>query len=255
MALSCLIPVTGFLKQMPLETSLFLGALLFLTSFGSYLAKNTEMRFFSWVAYTLFGTVLLSLWDQYVTTVSIISNGKIAACVAVIAFLLKFRTYAITFAMLSLWAQLLWKVKQLQSIAVLQNILSFLHSEYLYIAIFIVAFLVGGLIGKMFTSRKESNRNEKTTKAKAKKKRHFPRISIPIPRISLPRFSFKRFGRKKKNVRKNETSDNSENSRMSRMYRVSEEIKADHSSEMTEQTDKQMVIEPKTRMERLRLRE
>ena len=38
------LPVAGILKQIPLEQSLYIGGLLFFTSFGSYFAKKIYSR-------------------------------------------------------------------------------------------------------------------------------------------------------------------------------------------------------------------
>lgn len=111
MVLSGLFPVAGMMKQMPLELSLYIGGLLFLTSFGSYHAKRMHSRIFSWIAYTSFITLLLAIWNQYITVDSLIANAKISACIAVIPFLFRFRTYAITLGLLALWGAMIWDVK------------------------------------------------------------------------------------------------------------------------------------------------
>ncbi|WP_141248935.1 DUF3959 family protein, partial [Pseudomonas sp. HAR-UPW-AIA-41] len=107
-----------------LELSLFIGGLLFLTSVGSYYAKRWHSRIFSWIAYTGFITFLLVIWDQYAIMSSITANVKIAACVAIIPLVFRFRTYAITTGLLGLWAILLWDIKEMQSLAVLQRVMN-----------------------------------------------------------------------------------------------------------------------------------
>lgn len=250
MALSCLLPVLGLMKQIPLELSLFMGGLLFLTSFGSYLAKKTEARLLSWVAYTVFITFLLSLWDQYITTVSLMANGKLAVCIAIIAFLFRFRTYAITFGLIGLWVPVLWKAKQTQSLTAIQNMLQILHGEKINLLIFVIAFLLGGLLGKTIKTEKDRKREEKTNSSKSKKRRNRLRLSIPIPRISIPKFNFKKIGRKTRanHTRSSDEAQNIEQSfeGRSRRYR---------SIQTDEQVEALSQIEPTTRMERRRIRD
>ncbi|TKI97462.1 DUF3959 family protein, partial [Bacillus cereus] len=44
MLLSGLFPIAGLTKQIPLEQSIYIGGLLFFTSFGSYFAKKMYSR-------------------------------------------------------------------------------------------------------------------------------------------------------------------------------------------------------------------
>ncbi|MFZ3194992.1 MAG: DUF3959 family protein, partial [Bacillus mycoides] len=120
MLLSGLFPIAGMLKQIPLEQSLYIGGLLFFTSFGSYFAKKIYSRICSWIAYAPFITLLLVIWNQDISISSIIANAKIAACIALIPCLFRFRTYGLTFGLFSLWAALLWDIKEVQSLVILE---------------------------------------------------------------------------------------------------------------------------------------
>lgn len=237
MVLSVLFPVTGIMKQMPLQLSLYIGGLLFLTSFGSYHAKRMHSRIFSWVAYAAFITLLLAIWNQYITVDSLIANAKIAACIAVIPFLFRFRTYAITLGLLALWGAMLWDVKQIQSLAVLQRMMNLLTSEKLYLVILVAGFLVGGLLANAL--HRDNNKQEKTNTFKQKKKRMRPTFKIRIP--SLPRLKFKmlKFGKK------------SSKQRDTRPYeRNYEEQTPTYSTTQTEQHNETGTVQGQTRMER-----
>ncbi|MDM5188883.1 DUF3959 family protein [Bacillus sp. DX4.1] len=196
MVLSCLFPIAGIMKQIPLELSLFIGGLLFLTSLGSYYAKRMHSRIFSWMAYTIFITFLLAIWNQYVTTSSLIANAKIAACIAVIPLLFRFRTYAITLGLLSLWGALLWDIKQIQSLTVLGRVMNLLTTERLYLLILVAGCLLGGLLANALHRGNRNEKQEKTNLFKQNKKRIKPKFKIRIP--SLPKFKIKmiKFGRK-----------------------------------------------------------
>ncbi|MEI4804229.1 DUF3959 family protein [Bacillus sp. FJAT-51639] len=237
MVLSVLFPVTGIMKQMPLQLSLYIGGLLFLTSFGSYHAKRMHSRIFSWVAYAAFITLLLAIWNQYITVDSLIANAKIAACIAVIPFLFRFRTYAITLGLLALWGAMLWDVKQIQSLAVLQRMMNLLTSEKLYLVILVAGFLLGGLLANAL--HRDNNKQEKTNTFKQKKKRMRPTFKIRIP--SLPRLKFKmlKFGKK------------SSKQRDTRPYeRNYEEQTPTYSATQTEQHNDTGTVQGQTRMER-----
>ncbi|ENQ3076923.1 DUF3959 family protein [Bacillus sp. WLY-B-L8] len=203
MVLSALFPVTGLMKQMPLQLSLYIGGLLFLTSFGSYHAKRMHSRIFSWVAYAAFITLLMSIWNQYITVDSLIANAKIAACIAVIPFLFRFRTYAITLGLLALWGVMLWDAKQIQSLAVLQRMMNLLTTERLYLVILVAGFLLGGLLANAL--HRDNGKQEKTSAFQQKKKRMRPTFKIRIP--SLPRLKFKmlKFGKKSSKQRDTRT--------------------------------------------------
>lgn len=222
---------------MPLQLSLYIGGLLFLTSFGSYHAKRMHSRIFSWVAYAAFITLLLAIWNQYITVDSLIANAKIAACIAVIPFLFRFRTYAITLGLLALWGAMLWDVKQIQSLAVLQRMMNLLTSEKLYLVILVAGFLVGGLLANAL--HRDNNKQEKTNTFKQKKKRMRPTFKIRIP--SLPRLKFKmlKFGKK------------SSKQRDTRPYeRNYEEQTPTYSTTQTEQHNETGTVQGQTRMER-----
>ncbi|MFX3623474.1 MAG: DUF3959 family protein [Ectobacillus sp.] len=191
MLLSLLFPVAGIMNQIPLQLSLFMGGLLFITSFGSYFAKRMNSRIFSWAAYTAFIVFLLSLWNQYVTTDSLVANVKVAACIAAVPFLFRFRTYAITIGLLGLWGAVLWDVKEAQSLAVLQRMMHTIPTERLYVFALASGFLLGGWLGNITTPKEW---REKANKAKRKKKSR--KLTIPMP--SLPKLKIKiwKFGRK-----------------------------------------------------------
>ncbi|PEZ03724.1 hypothetical protein CN326_17755 [Bacillus sp. AFS018417] len=203
MVLSVLFPVAGIMKQIPLQLSLFMGGLLFLTSFGSYHAKRMHSRIFSWVAYTAFITLLLTIWNQFVTTSSLVANAKIAACIAVIPFLFRFRTYAITLGLLALWGAMLWDIKQVHSLAVLGRMMNLLTTERLYFLILVAGFLIGGLLANALYRDNSRNGQDKTSAFKQKKKRMRPTFKIRIP--SLPRIKFKMFKFGKKSSKQRET--------------------------------------------------
>lgn len=236
MLLSCLFPIAGIMGQVPLELSLFMGGLLFFTSLGSYYAKRMHSRIFSWIAYTMFITFLFTIWDQDVTTGSLVANMKIAACIAVIPLLFRFRTYAITIGLLGLWGALLWDVKQIQSLAVLQRIMNLLTTERLYLLILVVGFLLGGLFGRTLNRKNSSVKQEKTSMLKQKKKRVRPTFKIRIP--SLPRLQFKMLKRGKKSSEIKET----------RSYEQSHEEIA--STYHIEQHNETKPVQGQTRMER-----
>ncbi|WP_338754473.1 DUF3959 family protein [Bacillus sp. FJAT-52991] len=202
MVLSCLFPVAGVMKQIPLGLSLFMGGLLFLTSIGSYYAKRWHSRIFSWIAYTGFITFLLAVWDQDITISSLEENVKIAACMAVIPGILRFRTYAITTGLLGLWGAVLWDMKETQSLAVLQRIMNLFQSEPFYLIILAAGCLLGGWLASAFRRGKKNENQEKTSLFKQKKKRIKPTFKIRIPslprvKVKLLKFSKKRASRSK----------------------------------------------------------
>ncbi|KEK22802.1 DUF3959 family protein [Bacillus gaemokensis] len=240
MVLSCLFPIAGIMKQIPLELSLFIGGLLFVTSLGSYYAKRMHSRICSWIAYTIFITFLLAMWNQYVTTSSLVANAKIAACIAVIPFLFRFRTYAITFGLLALWGALLWDIKQIQSLTVLGRIMNLLTTERLYLLLLVVGFLLGGLLANAL-NRKNSNEKQETTNLfKQKKKRIKPNFKIRIP--SLPKFKIKmlKLGRK------------SSKSKETRTYEPTrkENVPTYHTTQTEHQHHEVETTQGQTRMER-----
>lgn len=244
MLLSCLFPIAGFMKQIPLELSLFIGGLLFFTSFGSYYAKRMHSRICSWLAYAAFITLLMAIWNQYVTTSSLLANAKIAACIALIPFVFRFRTYAITLGLLALWGALLWDIKQIQSLAVLGRIMNLLTTERLYLLILVVGFILGGLLAYAL-NRNNSNEKQGTTNLfKQKKKRIKPTFKIRI--TSLPRLKVKmlKFGRKSAKSKEIRTYEPNREERAPTYHTVPTE----HQHQKTETTQGQ------TRMERRRSR-
>lgn len=227
---------------MPLQLSLYIGGLLFLTSFGSYHAKRMHSRIFSWIAYAAFITLLLAIWNQYITVDSLIANAKIAACIAVIPFLFRFRTYAITLGLLALWGAMLWDVKQIQSLAVLQRMMNLLTSEKLYLVILVAGFLLGGLLANAL--HRDNNKQEKTNTFKQKKKRMRPTFKIRIP--SLPRLKFKMLKFRKKSSKQRDTRPYERN--------YEEHQTPTYSATQTEQHNDTGTVQGQTRMERRRNR-
>lgn len=116
-------------------------------------------RICSWIAYAPFITLLLVIWHQDIATSSIIANAKIAACVALIPCLFRFRTYGLTLGLFSLWAALLWDIKEVQSLVILERITSLMTSHYVYILLLIGGLVLGGLLA-MFIHRKEKDNQE-----------------------------------------------------------------------------------------------
>nr|WP_238941883.1 DUF3959 family protein [Bacillus sp. REN10] len=202
MVLSCLFPVAGAMKYMSLELSLLMGGLLFLTSIGSYYAKRWHSRIFSWIAYTGFIAFLLAVWDQYVTIDSLEQNVKIAVCIAVIPGILRFRTYAITVGLLGLWGAVLWDIKEMQSLAVLQRMMNLFQSEPFYLIVLAAGCLLGGWLAGLFRRGKSKEPKEKSSLL-AQTKRFKPTLKIPVPslpkvKVKLLTFGRKRFSRSKK---------------------------------------------------------
>ncbi len=177
------------MKQFPLTLSLVVGGLLFFIGLGSYFAKRTNLRVFSWIAYAVFITFLLWLRNPYITTSSLLENMKISACIAVIPFLFRFRTYAITIGLLGLWAFLLWDVKQAGSLEVLQNIMYVTTSERIYLLVFGIGFLLGGWLGHITKPSPEREKWWKSNKPKQRKHRKGRKFTIPVPR--LPKIGIK----------------------------------------------------------------
>ncbi|UOY92979.1 DUF3959 family protein [Ectobacillus sp. JY-23] len=173
--LSFLLPIAGYIKQFPVMLSIFLGGLLFVTSVASYMTKRTSSRFWSWITYSAFFTNIWVLYDTFVTVDTLISHAKIAACVAIIPFVFKFRTYAITGALLGLWGAVLWDIKETQSLLTLQNMLNTFTTERLYLLLMIGGFLIGGLLSP--------RRDEEPKKERRKKKRKRPSYRISLPRL------------------------------------------------------------------------
>jgi cytochrome c oxidase subunit IV len=189
MVLSCLFPIAGVMNQFPLKLSLIVGGLLFLISLGSYFAKRTYLRVFSWMAYAVFIAFLLFLRNPYITTSSMWENIKISVCIALIPFLFRFRTYAITIGLLGLWGVLLWDVKQAHSLVVLQRIMQLATTERLYLLTFVAGFLFGGWLGNATKQDPKREKQEKSSRPKQRKHRKRWRITIPIP--SLPKIKMK----------------------------------------------------------------
>ncbi|HDR4424270.1 TPA: DUF3959 family protein [Bacillus cereus] len=195
MLLSGLFPVAGIMKQIPLEQSLYIGGLLFFTSFGSYFAKKIYSRICSWIAYAPFITLLLVIWHQDTSTSSIIANAKIAACVALIPCLFRFRTYGLTFGLFALWAALLWDIKEVQSLVILERMSSLMISNFKYLMLLVGGLILGGLIA-MLLHRKEEDNKENINLFKQKKKRKKLSFKIPLPKLPKLKVKLFKFGGK-----------------------------------------------------------
>ncbi len=152
-------------------------------------------RICSWIAYAPFITLLLVIWHQDIATSSIIANAKIAACVALIPCLFRFRTYGLTLGLFSLWAALLWDIKEVQSLVILERITSLMTSHYVYILLLIGGLVLGGLLA-MFIHRKEKDNQEKYKSTWTKKKRKRLSIKIQLPRLPKLKMKLFKFGGK-----------------------------------------------------------
>ncbi|WP_342719565.1 DUF3959 family protein [Bacillus paramycoides] len=245
MLLSGLFPVAGIMKQIPLEQSLYIGGLLFFTCFGSYFAKKIYSRICSWIAYAPFITLLLVIWHQDISTSSIIANAKIAACIALIPCLFRFRTYGLTFGLFALWAALLWDIKEVQSLVILERMSSLMTSNFKYLMFLVGGLILGGLIA-MLLHRKEEDYKENITLFQQKNKRKKRSFKILLPR--LPKFKLKlfKFGGK---VSKQKTPEkirehNYEETTPAATYEMSEQI----------HQYKEETAQGQTRMERRRSR-
>ncbi|MBK5359017.1 DUF3959 family protein [Bacillus sp. TH44] len=240
MLLSGLFPIAGMLKQIPLEQSLYIGGLLFFTSFGSYFAKKIYSRICSWIAYAPFITLLLVIWNQDISISSIIANAKIAACIALIPCLFRFRTYGLTLGLFSLWAALLWDIKEVQSLVILERMMNLMTSHYLYILLLVGGLILGGLLA-MLLHRKEKDTNEENTNLfKQKKKRKRLSFKIRFPRLLKFKMKLFKFGGKGSKRKRPETMHERNNEEPVVTY------------EMAEQIDqyKESTVQGQTRMER-----
>ena len=86
---------------------------------------------------------------------------KIAACIALIPCLFRFRTYGLTLGLFSLWAALLWDIKEVQSLVILERMTSLMTSHYVYLLLLIGGLILGGLLA-MLIHRKEKDNKENT---------------------------------------------------------------------------------------------
>ncbi|AFU13247.1 MULTISPECIES: DUF3959 family protein [Bacillus cereus group] len=246
MLLSGLFPIAGMLKQIPLEQSLYIGGLLFFTSFGSYFAKKIYSRICSWIAYAPFITLLLVIWNQDISTSAIIANAKIAACIALIPCIFRFRTYGLTLGLFSLWAALLWDIKEVQSLVILERMTSLMTSNYVYLLLLAGGLILGGLLATFIHRKEKDDNKENINLFQQKKKRKKLSFKMPLPR--LPKFKMKLFkfggkGSKRKTPEKIR-KHNYEESAPAAPYEMSEQI--DQYKEDT--------VQGQTRMERRRNR-
>ena len=124
--------------------------------------RKIYSRICSWIAYAPFITLLLVIWHQDISTSSIIANAKIAACIALIPCLFRFRTYGLTFGLFALWAALLWDIKEVQSLVILERMSSLMTSNFKYLMLLVGGLILGGLIA-MLLHRKEEDYKENIT--------------------------------------------------------------------------------------------
>ncbi|PFJ16980.1 hypothetical protein COD67_18065 [Bacillus cereus] len=242
MLLSGLFPIAGIIKQIPLEQSLYIGGLLFFTSFGSYFAKKIYSRICSWIAYAPFITLLLIIWNQDISTSSIIANAKIAACVALIPCLFRFRTYGLTLGLFSLWGALLWDIKEVQSLVILKRMTSLMTSHYLYLLLLVGGLILGGLLAMLLHRKEKDNNKENTNLFKQKKKRKRLSFKMHLPRLPKLKMKLFKFGKKASKRKTPETKHERNYEESVLTY------------EMTEQLDqnKESTVQGQTRMERRR---
>ncbi|MFE9078381.1 DUF3959 family protein [Bacillus mobilis] len=248
MLLSGLFPVAGIMKQIPLEQSLYIGGLLFFTSFGSYFAKKIYSRICSWIAYAPFITLLLVIWHQDISISSIIANAKIAACIALIPCLFRFRTYGLTLGLFSLWAALLWDIKEVQSLVILERMSSLMTSHYLYLLLLVGGLILGGLLAMLLHRNEQDDNKENINLFQQKKKRKKLSFKIPLPKLPKVKIKLFKFGGK---ASKRKTPENI------REHNYEEPASAATATyEMTEQIQqyKEGTAQGQTRMERRRNR-
>lgn len=146
-------------KANPTRTIFIYWRPFIFTSFGSYFAKKIYSRICSWIAYAPFITLLLIIWHQDISTSSIIANAKIAACIALVPCLFRFRTYGLTFGLFALWSALLWDMKEVQSLVILERMSSLMTSNFKYIMLLVGGLIFGGLLA-MLIHRKEKDDNK-----------------------------------------------------------------------------------------------
>ncbi|MDI6532006.1 DUF3959 family protein [Bacillus mycoides] len=240
MLLSGLFPIAGMLKQIPLEQSLYIGGLLFFTSFGSYFAKKIYSRICSWIAYAPFITLLLVIWNQDISTSAIIANAKIAACIALIPCIFRFRTYGLTLGLFSLWTALLWDIKEVQSLVILERMTSLMTSNYVYLLLLVGGLILGGLLAMLIHRKEKDNNKENTNLFKQKKKRKRLSFKIRFPRLPKFKMELFKFGGKGSKRKTPEIMHERNNEEPVVTY------------EMAEQIDqyKESTVQGQTRMER-----
>lgn len=143
-------------KANPTRTIFIYRGLFIFYQFRQLFCEKIYSRICSWIAYAPFITLLLVIWHQDISTSSIIGNAKIAACIALIPCLFRFRTYGLTFGLFSLWAALLWDIKEVQSLVILERMSSLMTSHYLYLLLLVGGLILGGLLA-MLLHRKEND--------------------------------------------------------------------------------------------------
>ncbi len=82
--------------------------------------------------------------------------------------LFRFRTYGLTFGLFALWAALLWDIKEVQSLVILERMSSLMTSNFKYLMLLVGGLILGGLIA-MLLHRKEEDYKENITLFQQKK--------------------------------------------------------------------------------------
>ena len=91
----------------------------------------------------------------------------------------------------SLWAALLWDIKEVQSLVILERITSLMTSHYVYILLLIGGLVIGGLLA-MFIHRKEKDNNKENINLLEKKRKRLSfKIRLPrLPKLKMKLFKF-----------------------------------------------------------------
>ena len=138
---------------------------------------------------------MLVIWHQDISTSSIIANAKIAACIALIPCLFRFRTYGLTFGLFALWAALLWDMKEVQSLVILERMSSLMTSNFKYIMLLVGGLILGGLLA-MLIHRREKDDNKENINLFKQKETEKLSFKIPLPRLPKFRMQLFKFGGK-----------------------------------------------------------
>ena len=141
---------------------------------------------------------MLIIWHQDISTSSIIANAKIAACIALVPCLFRFRTYGLTFGLFALWSALLWDMKEVQSLVILERMSSLMTSNFKYIMLLVGGLIFGGLLA-MLIHRKEKDDNKENINLFKQKETQKLSFKIPLPRLPKFRMKLFKFGKKYQN--------------------------------------------------------
>lgn len=113
---------------------------------------------------------MLIIWHQDISTSSIIANAKIAACIALVPCLFRFRTYGLT-GLFALWSALLWDMKEVQSLVILERMSSLMTSNFKYIMLLVGGLIFGGLLAMLIYRKEKDDNKENINLFKQKRKR------------------------------------------------------------------------------------